>query len=302
MEYKRYNVLLTVLIVIVAFMMSATLDASILNSVKGTVTDKETGEPLEGVKVTLTFGTLNYKVTTDKKGYFYKSGLKNGAYQAKYEKEGYIPAIANFRLRISQKREISVTLRKLKVQKPAEPSLIKKGSDKLNAGQYEEAIKLFNEAIAKQPDNPVLFYYRGFCLYRTGKQDLALADYLKSLEIDPEMIISLAEAGKIYAKKNQLTEAIKYYKKAYELGTTDNVALYNYGVCLYGMGNNDEALKVYEKLLSLDPNYADAYYQVGLIYVGLGDNVKAKENLKKFLELDPENSNAAVATEILKTI
>lgn len=300
MDYKRYNLLLTVLVVL--FMMTAALNASILNSVKGTVTDKESSEPLDGVKVTLTFGSLNYYVSTDAKGYFYKSGLKNGAYQVKYEKAGYIPAVANFRLRISQTRDISVVLRKLKVEKPVEPSLLQKGTDKLNAGQYEDAIKLFNEAIAKQPDNPVVYYYRGFCLYKTGQQDPALADFLKSLEIDPELTISLAEAGKIYAKKNQLDEAVKYYKKAYELGITDDVALYNYGVCLYGLGNNEEALKVYEKLLSLDPNYADAYYQVGLIYVGLGDNAKAKENLQKFLELDPENSNASVATEILKTI
>lgn len=301
MVNKYWNLLLVLLIMTAVFYLP--LQSSILNSVKGTVTDQETGEPIPGAAVIITGGPVTHKLTTNSKGYIYKSGLKNGQYQVKYEKEGYIPAVTSFRLRISQTRDISVKLKAMQVVKvPKKKNWMKKGVDQLNAGKYPDAIKILTKAIEETPENPLLYYYRGFALDKSGDQEKALADYKKSLELDPELLISLGEAGKIYAKKGDLNNAVTYYKKAYELDTRDVLVLYNYGACLFGLGNNDEALKVYEKILSIDPNYGDAYYQLGLIYMGLNNNAKAKEYLQKFLELDPENSNAAVAKEILNTL
>jgi tetratricopeptide (TPR) repeat protein len=280
------------------------LQASILNSVKGTVTDSESGEPIPGVIITLTIGSLNHDIITDEKGFVYKSGLKNGMYQVKYEKEGYLPAISNFRLGISDTRDISVKLKKLKSVEPVkkEKSLATKGAELLNARKYPEAVTVLTEAIEKTPENPLLYYYRGFALDKTGEPEKALADYKKSLELDPEFQLSLGEAGKILAKKGDFEGAVVFYKKAYDLGTSDVLALYNYGNCLIGLGQNDEALKVFEKLLSFDPNYPDAFYQIGIIYLGQNDNAKAKEYLQKFIDMDPENENASVAKEILTTI
>ena len=280
------------------------LHSSILNSVKGVITDQDSGEPIPGVSITLTIGAFKHQTKTDEKGAFYKGGLKNGMYNVKFEKEGYIPAISNFRLGIADKRDLSVALKKLKVVEPVQKKKSKSviGAELLNAQKYPEAIKVLTEAIAETPENPLIYYYRGFALDKTGDPDKALADYKKSLELDPEFQLSLGEAGKILAKKGDIEGAAAYYKKSYELGTTDVLALYNYGACLINLGNNDDAQKVFEKLLSIDPNYPDAFYQLGIIYLGKNDNARAKEYLQKFLELDPDNENASVAQEILKTI
>ncbi len=301
MVNKYWNVTLVLLMMAAVFY--CPLESSILNSVKGTITDQETGEPIPGAAVILTGGPVTYTMTTNSKGSFYKSGLKTGQYQVKYEKEGYIPAVASFRLRISETRDLSVKLKAMQVVKvPKKKNWMRKGVDQLNARKYPDAIETLTKAIEETPENPVIYYYRGFALDKSGDRDKALADYKKSLELDPELILSLGEVGKIYAKKGDLNNAVTYYKKAYELDTRDVLVIYNYGVCLFGLGNNDEALKVYEKLLTIDPNYGDAYYQLGLIYMGLNNNAKAKEYLRKFLELEPESSNAAVAKEILNTL
>ncbi len=280
------------------------LQSSVLNAVKGVITDGESGEPIPGVTITLTIGSFKHTTKTDKKGSFYKSGLKNGIYNVKFEKEGYIPAISNFRMGISDKRDLSVALKKLKVVEPVKKKKSKSniGAEMLNAKKYPEAIKVLTKAIAETPENPLIYYYRGFALDKTGEQDKALADYKKSIELDPEFQLSLGEAGKILAKKGDINGAVVFYKKSFELGTTDVLALYNYGACLINLGNNDDALKVFEKILSIDPGYPDAFYQMGIIYLGKNDNAKAKEYLQKFIELDPDNSNASVAQEIIKTI
>ncbi|HLP44489.1 MAG TPA: tetratricopeptide repeat protein [Candidatus Deferrimicrobium sp.] len=279
------------------------LQASILNSIRGTITDSETGQPIPGVKITLSNPSVKYETETDDKGFVYKAGLNNGMYELKYEKGGYIPGITNIRLGFSETKDISVQLKAIKeVQQPQKVSLMSKGVELINTGKFPDAINTLTEAITATPTNPLLYYYRGFAYDKSGNPDKALEDYKKSLELDPTFLLSLSEAGKIYAKKKDLNNAVIYYKKAFELGTKDVIALYNYGSCLFNLGNNEEALKVFQKLVEIDPNYPDAYYQLGIIYMGLNDNTKAKENLAKFITMDPENENAAVAKEILGTL
>jgi tetratricopeptide (TPR) repeat protein len=186
--------------------------------------------------------------------------MKNGTYRVRYEKDGYIPSISSFHLSISEKRDISVKLSVLKVVKPMKKSLMRKGVELLNVGKYTEAIEPITKAIEETPENPVLYYYRGFCNDKSGNPDKALEDHKKALELNPEFLLSISEAGKIFAKKSDLNSAVTYYKKAYDLGTKDVLALYNYGVCLINLGNNSEALKVFKKRTSLNPNYADACY------------------------------------------
>ncbi|MCX6579266.1 MAG: tetratricopeptide repeat protein [Candidatus Aminicenantes bacterium] len=280
------------------------LRAGILNSVRGTITDSETGQPIPGVKITMTAAALKYETVTDDKGFVYKSGLETAMYEIRFEKDGYIPGTSSFRLAISETRDISTQLKPLK-QAPPPPqkvSLLKKGSELINAGKFPAAITALTEAITAAPTNPLLYYYRGFAIEKNGDPDKALEDFKKSLELDPQLVLSLAEVGKIYAKKKDLDNAVIYYKKAYDLGIKDVLSLYNYGVCLFNLGNNDEALKVFEKLAAIDPNYPDTYYQLGIIYMGAGDNAKAKEFLEKFVAMDPANENASVAKEILSAL
>lgn len=299
---KRNKMLL--LIVVVTFLFIQPIHSSILNSIKATITDKETGEPLPGVKITITIDALKYEVITNEKGYVYKSGFKNGDYKATYEKEGYISLSTGFHLGVSDKRDISVQMEKIKVApvQPPKKNLLKKGVDQLNANKFTDAIETLTKALEEDPENPLIYYYRGFSYDKSGDADKALADHQKACELKADFLLSLPEAGKILAKKGDIENALTYYKKAYDLGIKDTLALYNYGACLINQGNNDEALKVFEKIISIDANYADAYYQLGIVYLGLENNAKAKEFLQKFLEMDPENSNASVAKEIVKTL
>lgn len=300
---NKYRILIRVLALVLS-VSCLPLRAGILNSVKGTVTDSETGQPIPGVKIILTAATLKYETMTDNKGFVYKTGLETAMYEIRFEKDGYIPGTSSFRLAISETRDISTQLKPLKQEAPTpqKVSLMKKGCELINAGKFPDAINTLTEAITATPTNPLLYYYRGFAVEKNGDPEKALEDFKKSLELDPEFLLSLSETGKIYAKKKDLNNAVIYYKKAYDLGTKDVLALYNYGVCVFNLGNNDEAQKVFEKLISIDPNYPDAYYQLGIIYMGANDNAKAKEFLEKFVAMDPANENASVAKEILSAL
>jgi tetratricopeptide (TPR) repeat protein len=276
------------------------------SSLQGVVTDKSSGEPLAKVKVTVQYlrnTSLVFYLKTDKKGKYYKGGLRNGMYRVSFEKEGFVPARTSLRILAAEKHTYDAALEVLKVQNSGQTfGLVEDARELLAKGKYDAAIAKVTEAIAKDPSAFILYYNRAVAYEKKGDADKALQDYDKSLELKPDFILSLAAAGKINAKKANFEKAAGYYKKAFDQGITDTLALYNYGACLVNLGNSSEAQKVFEKLIALDANYADAYYQLGIIYLGLNDSAKAKEYLKKFIELDPENENVSVAKEILKTI
>lgn len=276
------------------------------SAIKGTITDKKTGEPLEKVKISiqsLRTAMAQFQVFTDKKGYFYKSGLQNGMYRISLDKDGYVPASTTIRLAVSDQLKFDAPMEPM-VQKTAANSfsLVADAKKLLAAGKVDEAITKVTSAIEKDPANFILYFNRAIAYDRKGDGEKAVADYKKSLELKSDFLLSLAALGKYYAKKADFDTAVDYYSKAFKLDISDTMALYNYGACLVNLGKTDEAKTVFEKIIQLDPTYADAYYQLGIIYLGLNNNDKAKEFLKKFVELDPENTNAAVAKEILNTL
>lgn len=301
---KNFNPAVILLLVLFFVLLSPLY--STLGSLKGYIKEKGTAKPLAKVKINLVSlrnTSVRFELESDKKGYFYKTGLRNGMYRISFDKEGYTPCQHTLRIKVAEHREMDFQLEPTAVSTSATSfGLVNAAKKLLSNGKYDEAIEKVSQAIEKEPEFFILYYNRALAYEKKGDKDKALLDYQKTLELKPDFLLALSTVGNILATKSDFPGAVKYYKKAVDLGLTDVLALYNYGACLINLGDNDQAKAVFEKLLELDPNYADAYYQMGIIYLGMSDNTKAKEFLNKFIELDPENSKAAVAKEILNTL
>jgi protocatechuate 3,4-dioxygenase beta subunit len=75
-----------------------TATALTAQSVEGTVVNRVTGAPVDGVSITLNAGNSPaYKATTDAQGAFRIDGVKPGVYTPTAEKRGYIPGGGTFR-------------------------------------------------------------------------------------------------------------------------------------------------------------------------------------------------------------
>lgn len=301
---KNFNPPMILLLFLIFILLSPLY--STLGSLKGYIKEKGTDKPLAKVKITLVSlrnTTIRFELETDKKGYFYKTGLQNGMYQVSLDKEGYTPYQHTLRIKVAEYREMDFQLEPIAVTtSDTSFGLVNAAKKLMSSGKYDEAIEKVSQAIEKEPEVFILYYNRAIAHEKKGDKDKAILDYQKTLELKPDFLLALSAVGNILAKKSDFPGAVKYYKKAFNLGLTDTLALYNYGACLINLGENDQSKAVFEKLIGLDPNYADAYYQMGIIYLGMNDNAKAREFLEKFIELDPENTNAAVAKEILNTL
>ncbi len=283
---------------------TASLSAQgMIGAIKGTIRDTKTQAPLVDVKVVVTDpqSKAKHEVRTDKDGNLYKSGFYPGSYEISYEKEGYVPATTTMYIRPGETRDISITLEPMQAAK-AGTDLFNQGLKQVGESMFREAAESFAQALAADQGNFLAFYYRGFCLEKQGNLDGALSDYGKAIELKPDFVLGLASLAKAYAKKGDFARAAGFYKKVYDLGTTDTNALYNYGVSLVNLGKNAEAKTMFEKVLAIDAAHADACYQLGLVLLGLGDMAKAKQCLQTFLILAPEHKDAATAKAIIDSI
>ena len=107
----------------------------------------------------------------------------------------------------------------------------RKANEAYRNGNYEEAIKLYKNAVESNPENPRLLFNLGNALAKAGQPEEALRyfEQFKSMTDDPRQK-SMADynMGKIFTDQQQWDKALEYYKNALRFRADDPDAKYNY--------------------------------------------------------------------------
>ncbi|GAB4242149.1 MAG: hypothetical protein Kow00109_17820 [Acidobacteriota bacterium] len=311
-----------------------------LGFVVGEVVDQN-GNPIEGVTIRIE-GMDNprkYKLKTNKKGEFVHAGVSlQGTYRVIAEKEGYrtdyvegirpgfsrdderghvkftlTPGQAgplDFELTPEQKEELR--RRQEEAKKRAEQlekvrAAFEEARALFNAGQYELAVKGFEDILKIDDSQPAVWANLGACYHRMQQYDKALQAYDKAIELDPQDASYLQNKGAVYAAMGDNEKAREMFAKAAELTANQDpkeaaLSYYNMGVVYINSGQTQEAEQALRKALEFDPKHAEAHYQLGLTLIGLGNIEEALEHLKIYLELSPNSENAQVAKELIQQL
>lgn len=141
--------------------------------------------------------------------------------------------------------------------------------------RFEEAIPYYNIAVERIGEPTVadwpLLYFRGIVLERTKQWELAEADFLKALELEPEqpyvmnyLAYSWIEFGQNY------DEALDMLIRAVELRPEDGYIVDSLGWVYYRLGDYQNAVVQLERAVELTPldptindHLGDAYWRVG---------------------------------------
>ena len=157
-------------------------------------------------------------------------------------------------------------------------------------GQYDEAIKLYEQAVAIIPQ-PDLLAALGDLYTITGQPDKARLQY-----DTVEFIGQLAEINKVvYNRQLALFYANHDLNvaKALELAQNEIAIrkdIYGYDAlawALYKNGRHAEAADAMSQAIKLGTGDAMLYYHAGMIYEALGEHDQAQAMLKKALALNP---------------
>lgn len=141
--------------------------------------------------------------------------------------------------------------------------------------RYEEAIQPYNDALAlietPQQQHWIVFFARAIAYERTGKWELAEADFRRSLELYPEQPQVMNYLGYSYLEKQtNYEEALDLIQRAVDLRPNSGYIIDSLGWGLYRLGRYDEAVGQMEKavqFMPIDPivndHLGDVYWAVG---------------------------------------
>jgi len=130
--------------------------------------------------------------------------------------------------------------------------------------------------------NGLMYAARGKDFGSKGKIKEAIADFNKSLEINPSLYESYKYRGGLYGVTKQYDKSVADLSKYLEHYPDDAEQYFNRGLSLLNLGNTQGAIADFSKTLELNPDFARAYRARGNAYLNLGERAKGDADLKEW--------------------
>ncbi len=321
---RKTKINLVCFCVMIALLMSVGLSAQEgrgRGRLVGIVVDEE-GNPLEQVALTLQYNQFEYTLTavSNAKGQWSIAGLGKGEVSVTAEKDGYLKsgltlqvsgAQANPNQKIVMKKP---GLEEAKMEggvSDVAKDKFAQGNDYYNRRQFREALEIFREFLAENPN----YYQVGLnianCLMELEEYDVAIAEYQKVIDgktQEPEKDVALlaqlnASIGDAYIRQKKYPQATEYFIKSMDINPADHVLAYNVAEIMMNNNNVDEAIKYYEKAITINAAWPKSYLKLGYARLNKGEVKLAKEAFRLFVEKSPASDpEVATVKEILSSI
>lgn len=159
-----------------------------------------------------------------------------------------------------------------------------------DAGQPEEALKVYEAAFAEMPDSADLLYGRSLIYERQDKIDLSEKDLRAILKQDPDDARAMNALGyMLVVHTKRLKEARELIAKAHELDPDDAAIMDSLGWVQFKLGDAKAARDVLGQALGKlqDPEIAA---HLGEVLWSLGEKDQARTVWNKALASDPEHA------------
>lgn len=158
-------------------------------------------------------------------------------------------------------------------------------------GNFDKAIELLNKQLTIL-DDPDAYNYLAKIYLEQNNTDLAIENYKKAIEFNPNFFEANFELGKIYYSMNDYKNASKYLTNASNLQVENVEALSLTAECYKMTGHADDAIIIFEKILEQEPNSAFASAKIGEIYYQRLDYKKAIPYLEDAIQLVNDENTA----------
>lgn len=162
----------------------------------------------------------------------------------------------------------------------------------IRCGIWKDGVTLWGDVISQFQHVPIAYNNRGVDYYRQKQYDLALPDFNKALQLQPDYTWAYLSRGAVYEVQHQIDQALQDYSKAIALNPRFADAYLNRGNLFKTQGRAAEAIKDYTRLMSINPDFLEAYVNRGYLYMNSGKLNEAVADFSRAIELNPDFSTA----------
>jgi tetratricopeptide (TPR) repeat protein len=277
-----------------------------LGVIKGRIVD-EAGAPIEGVKIRLVNVDKGREVvlTSDKEGRFYRRALQGGEYEIKVDREGYQPINDKVKLVAGNDQNFDFKLVKAAASGSKE---FQEGVAAFSSGNFEQAAKLFEAAIAQSPAVPALHVNLALAYFRLNRPDDAAASLEKAAALGPGDAAIHYQLGSAYVEMKAYDKAAAALEKG--LASNPNLAtdplaveaVSTLGAVYFAQGRIPEAEAQFAKVLAAKPGAAGATLGMAKIYFSKNEVQKALELFDQVVANHPGTPEARQAETFIKEL
>nr|WP_319375616.1 tetratricopeptide repeat protein [uncultured Methanoregula sp.] len=165
--------------------------------------------------------------------------------------------------------------------------------------EYKKAIEYLTESIKLDPNDFSVYSLRGityFNLFTFGNVpkdeallNLALGDFDKAIEINPDDIQSFIGRGMAFILLKNFKAAIDEFNKALKLCPESPLAYLQRGLANREMNKFEDAINDFSSAIKLEPKQMQHYRSRGITFLQMNQYKLALNDFNKAIDLDPTN-------------
>jgi len=157
----------------------------------------------------------------------------------------------------------------------------------VSEGEYEEAIRLFDQVIGMEPVFSEAYAHRGYAKFHLDRYDESLEDLNAALEYSPDSVDAYAFRARTLWAMGHREEAFQNVSHAIELDPQNVHALHVRAFINMQVDHDNDAVADFDAILAADPDDDDAIFMRGWAKMNVGKPEDALLDNDKCIELDP---------------
>ena len=152
-------------------------------------------------------------------------------------------------------------------------------------GQFAEAVEVWEEIVAEDPDDLGARIGLSNAHFALGHDEPAIRGLLEVIEADPGNLKALQSISTFHVERGRAREALEFAERGLDVDGTDGMSYLNKGSALQLMGRAEEAAEAFRRAIEFAPDLAEAYANLSQIYVTGGREYEALEIARKSVAL-----------------
>lgn len=148
------------------------------------------------------------------------------------------------------------------------------GAELIAEGQLDEARRVLEALVLAQPDNEYAYFFLGSAHYELGNFEKALAAYVKALELSPEYVGAMINAGHTLRMLGRYPQAIRMAQQVLARQKDDPDALFLLGTAHFARGDNAAAERYLQQFIDTRPGPELLTEAYGMLQVLRGEVVE----------------------------
>ncbi|MFQ3679848.1 MAG: tetratricopeptide repeat protein [Pseudanabaenaceae cyanobacterium] len=133
----------------------------------------------------------------------------------------------------------------------------------LRQQNYTEALRLYEQVLADDPQNLTALQGVAFCQQQQGQWEQAAHTYRQITALAPKEMMAYLQLGRVCLQQNALEEAAKALSRAEKLAPEHPDVAFELGALFAARGFLGSALQQYRRTIDLNPQHGEANYEMG---------------------------------------